>query len=120
MEKIMEPNSLSRKNIHVGAWRNHAPEEIMLLLGNVNYTEVIFVNGKKLVVATTLKKLEARFAICGSFFRTHKSFLVNLNYVKKSDNLDTEEFIEMKNDFRVAVSRRRKGAFDKKIREMTF
>jgi DNA-binding LytR/AlgR family response regulator len=115
--QISQKQFSSPQNIHLGAWRNHPPEEIMLLLGNVNYTEVFFVNGKKLIVATTLKKLEARFEICGSFFRTHKSFLVNLNYIKKSDSVGGDEFVEMQNDFRVAVSRRRKVAFEKRLNE---
>jgi DNA-binding LytR/AlgR family response regulator len=106
-------NTIITKPIHIGSWRNHQPSEIMLLLGNANYTEVFFANGHKLTVATTLKKLESRFANCQEFFRTHKSFLINLNYIKNLEYLNSDQYIEMQNDYRVSVSRRKKLAFQK-------
>jgi DNA-binding LytR/AlgR family response regulator len=113
-------NDLSiSKPIHVGSWSRYQPSEIILLLANANYTEVFFTNGKKLTVATTLKKLESRFANCGDFFRTHKSFMVNLNYIKAYNCLSTEEYIQMQNDYRVAVSRRKKVAFVKLLNALT-
>jgi DNA-binding LytR/AlgR family response regulator len=112
MKSINTPNN---EKIHIGAWCNYKPNEIILLLANVNYTEVFFTNGRRLIVATTLKVLESRFANCGSFFRTHKSFLINLNYIKNHESLKSEEYIDMQNNYRVAVSRRKKLAFQKRI-----
>lgn len=111
-------NSLSRKNIHIGSRERHQANEIVLLLANVNYTEIYFANGHKTIVATTLKTLEQRFSISGEFFRTHKNSLINLNYIKAYDHLLADDFVEMKNDFKVAISRRRKLAFELRMREI--
>jgi DNA-binding LytR/AlgR family response regulator len=108
-------NTPNNEKIHIGAWCNYQPNEIMLLLGCVNYTKIFLTNGRCLTVATTLKVLESRFASCGSFFRTHKSFLINLNYIKNRDSLKSDEFVEMQNNYRVAVSRRKKLAFQNRI-----
>lgn len=119
MENLLNQSySLSRKNILVGSRQRHTANEIMLLLANVNYTEIHFANGHKTMVATTLKTLEQRFSTSGNFFRTHKSSLINLNYIKAYDNLIADDYVEMKNDFRVAISRRRKLAFEERLREI--
>jgi DNA-binding LytR/AlgR family response regulator len=118
----METNyskSQTAQKIPIGSWQKQLPSEIMLLQGDINYTEIHFVDGHKLMVATTLKKLEKRFAFCGIFFRTHKSFLINLNYIKAYNKDFADDFVEMKNNYRVALSRRRKGAFEERIKEMT-
>jgi DNA-binding LytR/AlgR family response regulator len=111
-------NTQSTQKIPIGSWRHHTPNEIILLLGSVNYTEIHFTNGHKIMVATTLKKLEKRFSNSGDFFRTHKSYLINLNYIKAYDHLFGDDFVEMKNDFKVAISRRKKIAFGKRIKEI--
>lgn len=103
------------QHISMGGRQNANPQEIILLQADINYTNVLFSNGRKLVVATTLKELEKRFANCTEFFRTHKSYLVNINYIKKYDSEGNEPFVQMKNDFRVVVSRRKKEAFKQRI-----
>jgi two-component system, LytTR family, response regulator len=119
MENSLNPsNSLSHKNIHIGSGKRLTPGDIVLLLASVNYTEIHFANGHKIMVATTLKTLEKRFSISGDFFRTHKSSLINLNYIKAYDNLVTDDYVEMKNDFKIAISRRRKLAFEQRMREI--
>jgi two-component system LytT family response regulator len=101
--------------ILIGSGRSSYPQEIILLQADVNYTNVLFSNGRKLTVATTLKILEKRLAECSTFFRTHKSYLINLNYIKNYHSIGEETFVEMKNDYRAVVSRRRKTAFIKKV-----
>jgi DNA-binding LytR/AlgR family response regulator len=68
--------------IHIGGRLEVTPQEVVLLQADVNYTIVHFSNGKKAIVATPLKTLESRFSAF-DFYRTHKSFLVNLKCVKK-------------------------------------
>jgi DNA-binding LytR/AlgR family response regulator len=67
--------------IHIGGKLRVIPHEIMMLQAEINYTILYFIDGKKSIVATTLKKLESRFEPF-NFFRPHKSFMVNLNCVK--------------------------------------
>lgn len=103
------------KIIPMGGRQNANPQEIMLMQADENYTKVYFSNGQKLTVATTLKTLKQRFLDCTEFFRTHKSFLINLNYVKNLDLISNKGFIQMKNDYRVIISRRKKRAFRERI-----
>jgi DNA-binding LytR/AlgR family response regulator len=109
----------TRQNILIGARRRISPQDIMLLTADINYTKVYLSNGRKMTVATSLKILEKRFENCSEFFRTHKSYLINLSFVKSVDTCENELFIHMKNDHRVAVSRRKKTAFLKKTNLVT-
>ena len=103
-----------RNNIRVGSGRTVKPQEIILLTADVNYTNIHLSNGRKMMVATTLKELERRFLKYGTFFRTHKSSLVNMSYILQCDAVRHEMFVHMKNNCRVAVSRRKKTAFIKR------
>lgn len=105
--------------ILVGGRHNANPQEIILLQADINYTQVYLANGHKMTVATPLKLLEKRFAVYQEFFRTHKSFLVNINYIENYDTNTNECLIKMKNGFRVIVSRRRKEAFIEKINSLS-
>jgi DNA-binding LytR/AlgR family response regulator len=80
------------------------PTAVVLMVANTNYTTVHFDNGKKLMVATTLKKFEERFSESTFLFRSHKSFMINLRHVESL----VGNSIKMKNHFSVAVSRRKK------------
>jgi two-component system LytT family response regulator len=103
------------RNILIGGRQQISPREIILLTADNNYTQVHFSNGQKVTVATCLKVLEKRFSICPEFFRTHKSYLINLSFIKKLGVSDHEPFVQMQNDYRVLVSRRKKNAFFRKV-----
>jgi DNA-binding LytR/AlgR family response regulator len=94
------------ENVHIGAWKDVCPQEVMLLVADVNYTKIYFNDGKKMTVATSLKELQNRFNT-PQFFRIHKSYLVNLHFVEEF-NCDT---IRMSNNVNVTLARRRKTAF---------
>ncbi len=101
-------------NIHIGGRKEVCPEEIIVLVADINYTQVFFYDGTKTIVATTLGELERRFRVNPLFFRTHKSFLINLNFVANHENL-AENYIKMSNETKVIVSRRKKLALQLKI-----
>ncbi len=101
--------------IPVGSRRRISPAEIVVLTADVNYTQILLSDGRKMTVATTLKILEKRFSDCSEFFRTHKSYLINLKFVKQYNSESEESFVQMKNDYRVTISRRKKKAFQKMI-----
>ena len=102
-------------SILIGARRTIKPQDVILFTADINYTQVYFCNGRKLIVATPLKIIEKRFAECSEFFRTHRSYLINLNYVKQFASIRNELFVQMENDYRVAVSRRKREAFKHRI-----
>ena len=92
-------------NIHIGGRQRVNPQEVVMLQADVNYTVLFFANGKKAIVATTLKSLEPRF-LPFDFFRTHKSYLVNLKCVQNFS--EVTNILQMVDNHVVTVSRRRR------------
>jgi two-component system LytT family response regulator len=93
---------MNSQYIHIGGRLEVCPQEVVLLQADVNYTIVHFSNGKKTIVATPLKTLESRFSQC-NFYRTHKSFLVNINCVKKY--LEASHTVQITDSKRLDVPR---------------
>ena len=79
---------------------------------------MFLIDGSKAIVATTLGELERRFRVNPLFFRTHKSFLISLNFVANLENL-AKNFIEMSNEKKVIVSRRKKLALQSKFQNIS-
>lgn len=96
--------SINTSYIAIGARQEAQPNEILLFEADINYTKIHFANGRKLMVATTLKQIEGRFK-CKNFFRTHRGFLVNMNYVDHICEYENKLFL--KNNQEVCVSRRK-------------
>ena len=80
-----------------------------------NYSNVYTLDGKSFLLTAILKNLEARLPV-SIFFRTHKSFLVNLNYVKKVDKAKNLIFLE--NDKVVEIASRRVNEFEKVLKSI--
>ena len=74
-----------------------------------NYTNFFLKDGEKIVVSKTLKEFEDMLETKG-FFRTHKSHIINLNYMKKYLKGEGGSVI-MEDGSEVLVSRRRKDDF---------
>jgi DNA-binding LytR/AlgR family response regulator len=100
-------------NIHVGARTFLSADSIIFLEAKVNYTVLYLNNGKTLMVATTLKKLQERFQSINSFFRTHKSSIINLNHVLKYDH--KEKIIELSNHRKIVLAKRRTMEFHERF-----
>jgi DNA-binding LytR/AlgR family response regulator len=107
-----------KTNIHIGGRKEVCPDEVVLLIADINYTQIICTDGSKLLVATTLKELERRFCANPDFIRTHKSFVVNLQFISNYASLDAN-FIEMVNAAKVTVSKRRKPILQERIQNFT-
>jgi DNA-binding LytR/AlgR family response regulator len=104
---------MKTNTIHIGGRKSICPDEVMLLEANENYTVLYLENGKKILVATTLKTLEQRFIICQKFIRTHRSHIINIEFI--SDYQSDNNKIMMQNKKMILISRRRKNAFRLKI-----
>jgi DNA-binding LytR/AlgR family response regulator len=96
--------------IPIGGGQRVKPEDVILLQADVNYTIIHFSDGKKAMVATTLKRLEQRF-MPYAFYRIHKSYVVNLHQIKNFTEMPSN--VELLNDQMVSVSRRRKEGLKK-------
>jgi DNA-binding LytR/AlgR family response regulator len=93
--------------LHVGSRKSFDTQEIVMLEAQENYTKIHLVSGKIFMSSTTLGKIELRLKGNPYFFRTHRTFLVNLNYVTAYK----EKSIEVENYRNVTLSRRRKERF---------
>lgn len=76
--------------------------------GNVNYTKVYIYDGRMIMVSRSLKEVEELIS-CHYFYRIHKSYLVNLNYVKTYSR--SENGIHLENGQLLPVSFRNNDEF---------
>lgn len=83
-----------------------------------NYTKIHLVTGKHILVSKTLKLVEELLPdIC--FFRIHKSFLINLNYVDRYSRTDGHRVL-MEDGTQLDVANRRTEDFIKAITAKNF
>lgn len=104
--------------VNIGGRKKVSPDEIMLLQADQNYTTVMFKDGKKILVAKTLKELEKRLSCFPIFFRTHKSFIVNLRFAENIGSTLSENYLRFPNETKVCVSRRRKNDLEMRIHQL--
>jgi DNA-binding LytR/AlgR family response regulator len=89
--------------VHVGSRKHVYPQKIVMIQAEINYSLIYFSDGNKIIVATCLKTLEDRFATVDSFARVHKSYLINLDYLKSY----CDGRFQLENDLSCIVSRRK-------------
>ena len=83
--------------------------EMIYLEAHINYTSIHLRNGKKILIAKTLKSLETILSP-HQFLRIHRGILINATHLKHY-NSDLGEVL-LTNNHRVSTSRRRKGEFE--------
>ncbi len=86
---------------------------IINLEAQSNYTMIYFKDHPKLMASRTLKEFE-EILPADTFFRTHNSHIINLNFIKRYLRGDGGQ-VEMTNGCYVIVSRSRKDEFLKMI-----
>lgn len=84
-------------------------DTILYLRSDNNYTEFFTADGSQFWCSKTLKIYE-KLLLPEGFFRVHRSFLVNLNFVEGYSNKDGGSVI-MKNQKQLPISRRKLAAF---------
>jgi len=84
--------------------------EIMYLEGDDCYTHVVMNDGKKYLVSKTLSVFDEILTGDHPFFRAHKSYIINLSYIKQYIRGDGGEII-MQDDKHIALSRNNKEEF---------
>lgn len=92
------------------AYQGIAVSDVMMIHGEGNYATFYINSGKRLTVAKTLKQYEALLDE-RIFFRVHKSYLINLHYLKEYKTAK-EETAVLKNGLRIGVARRRRKEFE--------
>ena len=84
--------------------------EIIVMEADNCYTIIHTVGGKKLVASKTLQYFEDMLADDGHFFRAHKTYLVNLEYIKSYHRGDGGEIL-LTNGKSILLSKHRKQEF---------
>lgn len=85
-------------------------EDILYLEGDDCYTHVILRNDPKCVVSKTLSVFEELLGGDGTFFRAHKSYIINLLFIRQYIRGDGGEII-MQDGKRITLSRNKKEEF---------
>lgn len=90
--------------------------EIIFFEADRAYTHVFLKNGSKITVSKAMRVFEDVLNNRPFFFRPHRSYLINLNYMKKYNK--GESLIIMDNNVNVSVSRERKQDFEMLLKEL--
>ncbi len=103
----MKSKTPTEGKIHIGSRTTIFPEEVVYFKADVNYTNILLSNGKKILVAITLKKLQSRFENYPKLVRVSRSMVINIDCIFQH----TDEAIILQNGETFVASRRRRKAF---------
>ncbi len=81
-------------------------KDIIYLKAEGSYANIFFKDGNKVIVSKNLKDYEDQLTMEEGFFRTHRSFLVNTDYIKQISSDGSEATLI--NDAVINISRDRK------------
>ncbi|MGB0984873.1 MAG: LytR/AlgR family response regulator transcription factor [Saprospiraceae bacterium] len=85
-------------------------EEIVLLEAEGAYTSVFFKGGTQILVSKRLKFFEEVLKNRTAFYRPHRSFIVNINFVKKLNR--SESTLILDNKKAIPLPRNKKNEFE--------
>jgi len=91
-------------------------KDIVALEAQRSYTEVHLLDGNRLVVSKNLKQLEEELSTYSVFYRTHRSWIINLDYFVKYSKTRLE--ISLENDTTAKLSKQIKPDFELKLVKM--
>ena len=92
-------------------------QDIVLLEADDCYTYVYLTNNKKFVISKTLSHFEEILEGQPGFFRVHKSYLINLQFIRQYIRGDGGEII-MIDGKQISLSRNRKNDFLKLFKKV--
>lgn len=98
---------MKNNQIHIGSRKIIAAEEIKMLQADINYTVVYLINGKQLLVSTTMGAIEKRLPM-DYFVRVSRSVIINSSCVLKYRLGNQFDEIEVPDALFLKVSRRRR------------
>jgi two-component system LytT family response regulator len=82
---------------------------IIYLEAQNNYTRINLINGSAILASKTLKSFEESLPV-ELFFRIHKSYLINMNFVKRFFKID-DFLVELNTGQKLPISYRKKNDF---------
>lgn len=90
--------------------------DIIFLEADGAYTTFFLKDGQKILVSKKLKFYEDILSNRSFFFRTHRSYFINVNFIKKYSR--SENAILMDNDTSITISRDRKQEFEALLKDL--
>ncbi len=88
--------------------------EIVYLEADGAYTNVWLKDGSKILVSKKIKFFEEVLEGRQNFFRSHRSFMVNINFIKKYNRSDNSLLLD--NGKNIIISRDRKTEFETQLK----
>lgn len=117
ISEVNKPEKTGRLLINTaGGIKIIKQEEIVYCEASSNYTYIILSDRSKVIASKTLSEITNKISP-SLFFRTHKSYLVNLNFVKSYSNEDGGMLV-IDTGETIPVSRRRKDEVLNAIAEL--
>jgi two-component system LytT family response regulator len=117
MNAIFQNDAVQNNQLHLLRERTSLKiTDIILLEAKINYTNIYLINGKKIIIAKTLKAFED-ILTKHNFYRIHRTFLINRIHLKAYDS-DLGEVLLSQN-LKAVASRRRKICFEVQINKNT-
>jgi len=83
-----------------------SPEDIIKIKAHAAYSEIHLINKEIITISKNLKETE-KMIDDRTFFRIHKSYMINLNYVKGFVKINDGGMVKLKDGSRVEVSKRK-------------
>lgn len=108
---------MKKELVKIGSRTKVNPYLVVALTAVDNYSLTHLSDGSKILTSTNLGLLAERFDQ-SDFFRTNRSALININYLKSYDH---QNFLtaKLKNNLVVTISRRKRKDFKEKIENFT-
>lgn len=105
-QKLIIPEIGNRRIVEIG--------DIMAIEANGSYTSFLMHQGEDFMASKNLKYFEKRIGTDERFFRSHRAYMVNLDYLEGLNKTDLT--IRLKGNHSVKIARSRIEAFEKLMR----
>jgi DNA-binding LytR/AlgR family response regulator len=97
----------NRPQVHVGSRQYLPPNEILHLESDLNYTQILLADGKRILSSTPLKIIENRLLPFKNFVRINRQSVVNLDLVEKIE----DQTLFLPGERKIVFSRRMEKAW---------
>lgn len=115
LRENVEENTLQKIALPVSEGLRFVPlKDILYLKADGSYTHIFLVDGTRILISKKIKEFENTLAPRNNFFRTHRSYIINLGRIKNYIRQDGG-YIVMENGDEVDLSRERKDEFQQLI-----
>lgn len=122
-DKLMTKNEIKKSEFykialsHSNGFAMEEISNIVRLHADDNYTRVFTASGKQYLISRPLMDFEKALPP-GVFVRTHKSFMINIEYLKDYSNEDGGTVL-LSDGFKIPVSKRKNALFIQRLKQFS-